>query len=215
MKEDLSKFTEKLFREIQQPGLYVMPLATGGGKSYTIGKLACCYYPKFFRRIVILTIQKKLSLEMQAQLEQSLKLPESLITSSDVLMLNDNISTMNEAVSNGSMVKLISECRQWISKLKKVKRNQQDRGSEVTDTESDTFSRLESDTDCLKSLVNGFKELDSKDKIDVQEQEIRQKLRSVLKRLRAVEKSLTGIVLTPQDVFEQLPSLTKAIPATD
>lgn len=191
MKEDLSKFTEKLFREIQQPGLYVMPLATGGGKSYTIGKLACCYYPKFFRRIVILTIQKKLSLEMQAQLEQSLKLPESLITSSDVLMLNDNISTMNEAVSNGSMVKLISECRQWISKLKKVKRNQQDRGSEVTDTESDTFSRLESDTDCLKSLVNGFKELDSKDKIDVQEQEIRQKLRSVLKRLRAVEKSLT------------------------
>ena len=69
MKEDLSKFTEKLFREIQQPGLYVMPLATGGGKSYTIGKLACCYYPKFFRRIVILTIQKKLSLEMQAQLE--------------------------------------------------------------------------------------------------------------------------------------------------
>lgn len=60
MKEDLSKFTEKLFREIQQPGLYVMPLATGGGKSYTIGKLACCYYPKFFRRIVILTIQKAL-----------------------------------------------------------------------------------------------------------------------------------------------------------
>ena len=62
MKEELSKLTEKLFREIQEPGLYVMPLATGGGKSYTIGKLSCCYYPQFFRRIVILTIQKKLIL---------------------------------------------------------------------------------------------------------------------------------------------------------
>lgn len=228
MKEELSKLTEKLFREIQEPGLYVMPLATGGGKSYTIGKLACCYYPQFFRRIVILTIQKKLSMEMQAQLEQSLKLPESLITSSDVLMLNDNLSTLTEAISNGSMVQLINECRKWIEKLKKIKRSLKGNQSDDDNAAQDTFNRLESDIDKLQSLFKKVKDnvLDTgspqehmrtllETEIQHNEQEIRQMFRSLLKRLRAVEKSLTKEDVTLQRVFEQLPSLTKAYPATD
>ena len=47
-KELLSKHVEGIFKKYTQPGLHVCDLATGGGKSYTIGKLTCEYYPKYF-----------------------------------------------------------------------------------------------------------------------------------------------------------------------
>ena len=53
-KEELSSHVENIFKQYVHPGLYICDLATGGGKSYTIGKLTCEFYPKHFVRIIIL-----------------------------------------------------------------------------------------------------------------------------------------------------------------
>lgn len=50
-KEELSKHVEGIFKKYVKPGLHICDIATGGGKSYTIGKLTCEYYPKHFDRI--------------------------------------------------------------------------------------------------------------------------------------------------------------------
>lgn len=40
-KQELSAHVEEIFKHYVHPGLYICDLATGGGKSYTIGKLTC------------------------------------------------------------------------------------------------------------------------------------------------------------------------------
>lgn len=42
-KQELSAHVEEIFKQYVHPGLYICDLATGGGKSYTIGKLTCEY----------------------------------------------------------------------------------------------------------------------------------------------------------------------------
>lgn len=59
-KEELSKHVEGIFKKYVKPGLHICDIATGGGKSYTIGKLTCEYYPKHFDRIVILCVQNNI-----------------------------------------------------------------------------------------------------------------------------------------------------------
>ena len=56
-KEELSKHVENIFKEYVTPGVHICDIATGGGKSYTIGKLTCEYYPQYFDRIIILCVQ--------------------------------------------------------------------------------------------------------------------------------------------------------------
>ena len=51
-KEKLSAHVEKIFKSYTTPGLHICDIATGGGKSYTIGKLTCEYYPLHFDRII-------------------------------------------------------------------------------------------------------------------------------------------------------------------
>lgn len=57
-KEKLSEYVEEIFKRYTSSGLHICDIATGGGKSYTISKLTCEYYPKEFNRIVILCVQK-------------------------------------------------------------------------------------------------------------------------------------------------------------
>ena len=59
-KELLSEHVENIFKGYSEPGLHICDIATGGGKSYTIGKLTCEYYPDYFERIIILCVQNKL-----------------------------------------------------------------------------------------------------------------------------------------------------------
>lgn len=68
-KEELSEFVESIFKRFTTPGLHICDLATGGGKSYTIGKLACGYYAEHFDRIIILCVQNKLIDGMKKELE--------------------------------------------------------------------------------------------------------------------------------------------------
>ena len=69
-KEELSSHVENIFKQYVHPGLYICDLATGGGKSYTIGKLTCELYPKHFERIIILCVQNKLIEGMNREIEK-------------------------------------------------------------------------------------------------------------------------------------------------
>ena len=69
-KELLSKHVEDIFKEYITPGLHLCDIATGGGKSYTIGKLTCEYYPQYFDRIIILCVQNKLVSGMYKEIEK-------------------------------------------------------------------------------------------------------------------------------------------------
>lgn len=69
-KQELSAHVEEIFKQYVHPGLYICDLATGGGKSYTIGKLTCEYYPKHFECIIILCVQNKLIEGMNREIEK-------------------------------------------------------------------------------------------------------------------------------------------------
>ena len=56
-KEQLSRHVEGIFKEYTTPGIHICDIATGGGASYTIGRLTCEYYPLFFDGIVIVCIR--------------------------------------------------------------------------------------------------------------------------------------------------------------
>ena len=81
-KEQLSRHVENIFMGYAKPGLHICDIATGGGKSYTIGKLTCQYYPEKFDRIVILCVQNKLVNSMNREIDHFINSEGSLISSS-------------------------------------------------------------------------------------------------------------------------------------
>ena len=89
-KEQLSQHVEGIFKSYATPGLHICDIATGGGKSYTIGKLTCEYYPQHFDRIVILCVQNKLVDGMNKEIEKFINTERSLIKSSQKLIIENN-----------------------------------------------------------------------------------------------------------------------------
>ena len=106
-KERLSEYVETIFRKYSNPGLHICDIATGGGKSYTIGKLTCEYYPQHFDRIVILCVQNKLVEGMNREIEQFVNTKHSLIKSTDILIIEKNADVIKKAIENGSFQELI------------------------------------------------------------------------------------------------------------
>lgn len=107
-KEKLSEHVINIFKRYNAPGLHVCDLATGGGKSYTIGKLTCEYYPKFFDKIIILCVKKDLVTAMDKDIEQQIHNENSLISGENKLVLRSNIETLYET-RDSSAAKLIDE----------------------------------------------------------------------------------------------------------
>lgn len=89
-KEQLSKHVENIFMGYSKHGLHICDIATGGGKSYTIGKLTCQYYPEKFDRIVILCVQNKLVNSMNREIDHFINSEGSLISSSDKMVIENN-----------------------------------------------------------------------------------------------------------------------------
>ena len=79
IKEKLSEHVESIFRQYVSPGLHICDIATGGGKSYTIGKLTCEYYPDFYDRIIILCVQNKLVESMNREIDRFINSSDSRI----------------------------------------------------------------------------------------------------------------------------------------
>lgn len=116
-KERLSEYVETIFRKYSNPGLHICDIATGGGKSYTIGKLTCEYYPQHFDRIVILCVQNKLVEGMNREIEQFVNTKHSLIKSTDILIIEKNADVIKKAIENGSFQELIDQLEYNIGAL--------------------------------------------------------------------------------------------------
>jgi len=86
-KEQLGEHVESIFKSYTTPGLHICDIATGGGKSYTIGKLTCQYYPKYFDRIIILCVQTKLVQGMNSEIEKFLYKEDSLIRPDEKMVI--------------------------------------------------------------------------------------------------------------------------------
>ena len=108
-KEELSLHVEKIFKQYSNPGLYICDIATGGGKSYTIGKLTCEYYLKHFDRVIILCVQKKLIDGMNREVNKFINSPESLIKPEEKLVIENNQDVIKKAINEGYFNKLIEE----------------------------------------------------------------------------------------------------------
>ncbi len=124
-KEQLSDHVEAIFKEYSQPGLHICDIATGGGKSYTIGKLTCEYYPKYFDRIVILCVQNKLVVSMDKEIERFIKSDKSLISGTDKLVVENNIEVAQKAIESDSYPALFNEMDCCVNKLKEKNKDLQ------------------------------------------------------------------------------------------
>lgn len=120
-KDQLSQHVEKIFKEYTTSGIYICDLATGGGKSYTIGKLTCEYYPKHFDRIIILCVQNKLVNGMDKEIEKFISSPNSLIRPQDKLVIENNPEVISKAIKNSSFKSLLEEMDQRINEQKDTK----------------------------------------------------------------------------------------------
>ena len=118
-KERLSNHVEKIFKSFITPGLHICDIATGGGKSYTIGKLTCEYYPRHFDRIIILCVQNKLVTSMNQEIDRFIDSPNSLIKPKDKLIIENNPDVITKAINNGSFVSLLGEMESFLDDQKK------------------------------------------------------------------------------------------------
>lgn len=119
-KTELSAHVEEIFKQYVHPGLYICDLATGGGKSYTIGKLTCEYYPKHFERIIILCVQNKLIEGMNREIEKFVNLPGGLKLG-EKLVIENNTEVILKAVRSGSLQELLDEMGFQIEQQRKKK----------------------------------------------------------------------------------------------
>ena len=119
-KEQLSQHVENIFKGYVSPGLHICDIATGGGKSYTIGKLTCEYYPQKFDRIVILCVQNKLVNGMNREIDRFIHSENSVISESDKLVIENNPEVITKAIKNGSFQRLLDEMNYRIGEQKKA-----------------------------------------------------------------------------------------------
>jgi len=118
-KEQLSKHVEGIFKGYTEPGLHICDIATGGGKSYTIGKLTCEYYPNKFDRIIILCVQNKLVDSMNREIDHFINGENSLISPHDKMVIENNPEVIIKAVNNGSFQRLLDKIYYQIGEQKK------------------------------------------------------------------------------------------------
>ena len=117
-KEELSKHVEGIFKKYVKPGHHICDIATGGGKSYTIGKLTCEYYPKHFDRIVILCVQNKLVEGMNREIDRFIDLQDSLIKEDQKLVIENNTEVIKKAIDTDSFRRFIEQIEHRIGEMK-------------------------------------------------------------------------------------------------
>ena len=116
-KEQLSEHVETIFKEYVTPGLHICDIATGGGKSYTIGKLTCEYYPKHFDRIVILCVQNKLVDGMNREIDRFIDSPDSVIKEDQKLVIENNAEVIKKAIDTDSFRRFIDQIDHRIGEM--------------------------------------------------------------------------------------------------
>lgn len=213
-KELLSNHVEEIFKGYRQPGLHICDLATGGGKSYTIAKLACCYYPDYFNRIVILCVQNKLVDGINQEIKQFTGTKESKIKTEEVLVVHNNAEVISSAIKEGSLDRLIDEMQLRVDKEKKKDRNSK---------ENSLHTRLsyfqKSAKESVETLSKLFKSKDSYEHTPFLQDQINdceQKLRRDLRAFFSVYWKIKG---NPKkhykEILKDFPNLKKAFPQVE
>ena len=147
-KEQLSTHVEKIFKNYVTPGLHICDIATGGGKSYTIGKLTCEYYPLHFDRIIILCVQNKLVNGMDREIEKFISTPESKIKPKDKLVIENNSEVIMKAIKNSCFSSLLEEMELQIDDQKR-------KDTKVTDLKY-SFNWVKKTFEGLSGLVKTY-----------------------------------------------------------
>lgn len=117
-KEKLSEHVEGIFKNYVTPGLHICDIATGGGKSYTIGKLTCEYYPHCFDRIIILCVQNKLVEGMNREIDRFIDSSSSLIKADQKLVVENNAEVIRKAIDTDSFRRFIEQIEHRIGEMK-------------------------------------------------------------------------------------------------
>lgn len=201
-KEKLSSFVEELFKRHSGKGLHICDLATGGGKSYTIGKLTCEHYPKKYDKIVILCVKNDLVNAMDKDVEKHIHSAKSCVGPEDKIVVRNNVNTMVEAIQNKAMDSLLTE-------LDNIKFNDKKKSSQFKSILKKICSEV-IDFEGILSLSNDFAE-----KIKSEKEE---SIRSGIKRLIKVVKESNKEMKNSEayDFFtKRCPSLTKVFPQID
>ena len=209
-KEQLSNHVEDIFKQYITPGLHICDIATGGGKSYTIGKLVCEYYPDYFDRIIILCVQNKLIDSMDKEIKKFIGSEKSKIKSTDILIIENNFDVIKNAIDNNSFKSLLEEIQ---NKLYNDNKDLQFR-----------FNTIKKIYDGLEKLFSAFKNIKSSnnpknggcDYLKKQIEETERQLRTAISIYFGTYKRLyereSGKKLTLQKIKNDYPTLFNVYP---
>ncbi|MBQ3635833.1 MAG: hypothetical protein II951_09495 [Bacteroidales bacterium] len=212
-KDKLSEHVESIFKGYKDFGLHICDIATGGGKSYTIGKLTCEFYPDHFDRIVILCVQKKLVEGINREIEERfINTKASKIKPSDKLVVENNSDVMSKAIRNGSFRELLNQMQDQIEEQKRQEYN-------VARIQSGYSSVLKIYEGLVK-LVEAFKPNDENDYIQSQLEEGEAKLRRAIRSFfdtykYHLEYTQQKDKVTIEYITRQFPALTKVYPQVE
>ena len=205
-KEQLSNHVENIFKKYVSPGLHICDIATGGGKSYTIGKLTCQYYPVHFDRIIILCVQKKLVDAMDNEINKFISAKGSLIKPDSKLVIEKNEDVARKAIQTNSFNRLLDEIEYRIGTIESKDLN--------TKELKNRCNSIKKEYESLSKLVVISKETDNlSTQIRDTENNLRKAVRSFFESYRRIyEGKNSRKKLSESEVLKQFPSLETVYP---
>ena len=210
-KEQLSEHVENIFKSYSAPGLHICDIATGGGKSYTIGKLTCLYYPQYFDKIIILCVQTKLVKGMNEEIEGFIHKQDSLVKPAEKMVIENNVDVIKNAVREKYFDALLDEIQHAIGEQKRLgnKVNELQYGFNKTKKIFDGLSGLIKTQDSSNNdYLNG--------EIEKSETSLRNSVRSFFDTYkRHLERTKQKKQVTVKDILRIFPSLKDVYPQVD
>ena len=208
-KEQLSDHVEGVFKSYSKPGLHICDITTGGGKSYTIGKLTCEYYPDYFDRIIILCVQKKLVEGMNREIDRFINLPSTKIKDEDKLVLENNVDVILKAISSGHFLRFLDDIEHRIDEM----------SAEGKSDLINCFNKIKEDYEGINKLISIFGESNItfiQQDIEKAESILRNDVRNFFQQYREVySRQKKGTRLTISKVIRDFPSLKEVYPQVD
>ena len=213
IKEKLSEHVESIFKQYVSPGLHICDIATGGGKSYTIGKLTCEYYPGFYDRIIILCVQNKLVEGMNREIDRFVFSPYSCIKPKDKLVVLNNKEVLLEAIDKGYLSDLLDEM--WRDVCDQEKSNKNIRINDLRYS----YNWVKKVAEGLVDLVKTYNDNNQNDYIQQQIEEgeanLRKAVRSFFELFKKHYEQTNQGRISMASLKKKFPSLAKVYPQVE
>lgn len=209
-KEKLSEYVRNIFEKYIEEGLHICDIATGGGKSYTIGRLTCEFYPDEFERIVILCVQNKLVEGMNREIDGFINDENSKISHSDKIVIENNVEVIKKAINNKEIYYLLDEINHQISSLK---------ATNIKGLQN-KYKDLKKTVDGLDVLINIYNENYKNEyvlrQISDADYKLRQQMRNFFESFKKhLEASGQIKKVSLDSILTRFPSLIKVYPQVD